>query len=84
MAMRSQTLRVIGEQTMHCGGCENTVKFALKQLPGVQQVEASHGTQLIDLTFDTEKLNLERVRQELEWIGYKVAEVEDAQDANNQ
>ncbi len=78
MAMESITLKVIGEQMMHCGGCENTVKFALKQLPGVQQVEANHGTQLIALTFDTEELDLERVRQELEWIGYQVAEVERA------
>jgi copper chaperone CopZ len=78
MAMQSKTLRVIGEQTMHCGGCENTIKFALKQLPGVQQVEANHGTQLIHLSFDPQVLDLERVRQELEWIGYQAAEVDEA------
>jgi len=78
MAMESKTLKVIGEHTMHCGGCENTVKFALKQLPGVQQVEASHRTQLIHLTFDPQVLDPERVRQELEWVGYWVAEVEGA------
>lgn len=76
MTTETKTLKVIGEQTMHCGGCERTVKFALKQLPGVQRVEASHKTQLIDLTLDTETLDMEQVQQELDWIGYQVAEVE--------
>lgn len=75
--IESKTLKVIGEQTMHCGGCENTIKFALKRLPSVQEVEASHKTQLIHLTFDPHALDLERVRQELDWIGYQVAEVQE-------
>ena len=78
MTIETKTLKVVGEQTMHCGGCESTVKFALKQLPGVQRVEASHKTQLIDLTFDVEKLDMGRVQQELGWIGYQVAETEEA------
>lgn len=74
MALESKTLKVVGARTMHCGGCESTVKFALKQLPGVHDVEASHKTQLIHLTFDRQALSLERVRQELDWLGYAVAE----------
>lgn len=77
MTIQTKTLKVTGEQTMHCGGCERTVKFALKQLPGIRQVEASHKTQLINLTLDTETLDLRRVRQELDWIGYEVAELEE-------
>lgn len=76
MTIETKTLKVIGEQTMHCGGCENTVKFTLNQLPGIQRVEASRQTQLIRLTYDSQTLDLERVRQELDWIGYQVAEVE--------
>jgi copper chaperone CopZ len=53
------------------------VKFALKQLPGVQTVEASHKTQLIELNFDPQVVDLKRVQQELNWIGYQVAEVEE-------
>ena len=74
MTVETKTLKVIGEQRMHCGGCENSVKFALKQLPNVQRVEASYKTQLINLTFDTKALDLERVRQELDWLGYQVTE----------
>ncbi len=76
MTIEQKTLKVTGNQTMHCGGCESTVKFALKQLPGIQQVEANYKTQLIDLALDTEVLDVERVYQELDWIGYQVAETE--------
>ncbi len=78
MTMQTKILKVIGEQTMHCGGCEHTVKFTLKQLPGVQEVEASHKTQLIKLSIDRQITDLELVRQELDWIGYQVAEAEEA------
>jgi copper chaperone CopZ len=75
MTTQTKTFEVTGEQTMHCGGCENTVKFALRQVPGVHDVEASHKTQLIKLSFDSQRTDLERIQQELGWIGYQVAEV---------
>jgi len=75
MATEAKTLRVVGQQKMHCGGCEHAVQFTLKQVPGVQQVEASHKTQLIKLRFDSQNVDLERIQQELDWIGYQVAEV---------
>ena len=78
MTIETKTLKVIGEQMMHCGGCEKTVKFTLKQLPGVQQVEANHNSQLINLTFDPQALDMEQIRQELEWIGYQVDEIEES------
>ena len=78
MTIETKTLKVTGEQMMHCNGCENTVKFTLKKLSGVQEVEANHQTQLIKLTFDPQVLDLEKMHQELDWIGYQVAEVEEA------
>lgn len=76
MTTQTKTLKVTGEQTMHCGGCESTVKFTLKQLPGVQDVKASHKTQLIKLTLDPQRADLERIQQELGWIGYQVVDTE--------
>lgn len=75
MATKTQVLQAIGDRTMHCGGCEHTVQFTLKQLPGIHQVNASHKTQHITLTFDPDIVSLERVKQELDWIGYQVTEV---------
>ena len=81
MTTETKTLKVIGKQMMHCGGCEQTVKFTLNQLPGVQEVEASHKSQQIDLTFDPQVVDIERVHQELDWIGYQVDEIEETPDA---
>ena len=78
MTTQTKTLKVVGEQTMHCGGCESTVQFTLKQVPGVQAVEASHQTQLIKVTLDPQSVDLAKVKQELDWIGYQVAEAEEA------
>lgn len=83
MSKQQKTLKVIGDNTMHCGGCENTVKFALKQLKGVEAVDASHKTQQIELTFDPQVLTLGRISQELDWIGYRVEEVDLAGDEHN-
>ena len=76
MTTQTKTLRFTGEQTMHCGGCESTVKFTLKHRPGVLDVEASHKTQLVKLTFDPRRANLEQIQQELGWIGYQVVDTE--------
>ena len=78
MTVEMKTLKVVGKQTMHCAGCETTVEFAVKQLPGIQQVKANYKTQEISLTFNPQALNLAKVRQELDEIGYQVAEVEKA------
>ena len=72
-----KTFQVTGEQKMNCGGCESSVKMALGQLPGVAAVEASHQTQLINLTYDPTQLEMEKITQELDWIGYEVALCDD-------
>ena len=78
MTIETKTLKVVGNQTMHCGGCETTVEFAIKLLPGIQKVKANYKSQEINLTFDPQMLNLEKVHQELDGIGYQVIEVEKA------
>lgn len=78
MTMQTKTLKAVGRNTMHCGGCESTVKFSLRQLPGIEKVEANYKTQRIRLAFDPQAVTLERVRQALDEIGYQVEEVVDA------
>lgn len=72
--MQTKTLKVIGRNTMHCSGCENTAKFALRQVPGIHKIEASYKTQRIRLTFDPQSVALAQVRQQLDGIGYQVKE----------
>ncbi len=68
----SLILRVIGEQTMHCAGCERTVEFTLSRLPGVQRARADHKSQRITLEVEPKAADLEKIKGELDWIGYQV------------
>lgn len=74
MSLQTVTLEVTGPQTIHCGSCENAARRALKELPGVRQVAASHRTQRIELTLDTSHTSLEEVRERLSWLGYVTQE----------
>ncbi len=69
------TLKVIGPQTMHCGGCERTVTFTLSQLPGVNVIKADHNTQIIEIMLTSDETDLDKVKSELDWIGYEVEPV---------
>jgi copper ion binding protein len=62
-------LRVTG---MSCGGCENAVKRAVGQLPGVDGVSASHERERVEVTFDPSKVGREAIEQKIEKIGYHV------------
>ena len=76
MGDKARLLKIVGENQLDCGMCENTLRFALKQLPGVQQVQASCNTQLIKVVFDAELISLNHIQQELVEIGYEVAEIQ--------
>lgn len=67
------TLKIVGERSMHCAGCERSVAFALSQLPGIGEVRADWKTQTIQVKLSLdEEPNLEKIKAELEWIGYEV------------
>ncbi len=71
MAIQKTVLEVIGEQTIHCSGCENTIRRGLMQMPGVRQAGPSHKTQRIELTLDIDKVTLEAVRVKLDRMGWQ-------------
>lgn len=65
-------LKVVGEHTLHCAGCERTAEFTLSRLPGVKAVKADHKAQTIQVSLESDETDLEKVKAELEWIGYEV------------
>ncbi len=69
---RDVTLRVVGDRTIHCGGCENTIKVSISRIPGVEQVQADRNSQLIQFEIPTGEAELALVKAELETIGYEV------------
>lgn len=65
-------LKVVGDHTMHCAGCERSVTFTLSQMSGVEQVKADWNTQVIQVDLSSDEVDLEKIKTELDWIGYEV------------
>lgn len=76
MTIKKIVVEVIGDQPIHCSGCENTIRRGLSQVPGVRQVEPSQKTQRIELTLDIDKVTLEAVREKLNWMGWQTSNPE--------
>lgn len=64
--------QVIGEEKMHCSGCETRISYALRRLPGVRDVRASAETQQIAVTIDPSEVSREQVCARLQQLGYEV------------
>jgi copper chaperone CopZ len=64
-------LVVMGEEKMHCAGCEQRVSKALQRLPGVQEVRASAATQHVLVTIDPNQVGADQVQAKLEQLGYQ-------------
>ena len=56
---------------MMCGGCENRVKNAIKNIEGVENVTADHNTGKVIVISDN-KVSEEIIKEALEDIGYEV------------
>ncbi|BBL80469.1 hypothetical protein RxyAA322_23230 [Rubrobacter xylanophilus] len=63
---------VIGEEKLHCEGCEQRVGRALKRLDGVREVEADHTSQKIEVAYDSAELGEKEIRERLDLLGYEV------------
>ena len=73
---KSVVLRVVGEQTIHCAGCERTIQMTLSRLPGVQEVKADHRTQLVEVEVEPGRVDTDTIRITLAEIGWEAVEVE--------
>lgn len=68
-------LKVVGEKTMNCGGCERSVTTALSQLPGVQSVNADRFSQQVTVVSYSNETDVNAIRAELSAIGYQAEPV---------
>ena len=56
---------------MMCGGCENRVKNAIKNIEGVENVTADHKTGKV-IVISNNEVSEEIIKETLEDIGYEV------------
>ncbi len=66
--MKETILTVNG---MMCGGCENRVKNAIKNIEGIENVIADHNTGKVTVTSNNE-VSKEIIKETLQDIGYEV------------
>lgn len=66
--MKATEYKVIG---MTCGGCENSVKRVVKQLPGVQEVAASHSAKSVNVFYDEKQVNEGEILNQIKKLGYE-------------
>lgn len=64
---------VTGDERLHCTGCEQRVGNAIRRLPGIRNVQASHTTQAVSVTINPDEVSAAQVQATLERIGYEVA-----------
>lgn len=53
-----------------CGHCVSAVQNRVGQLDGVESVEASAETKVINIAFDADKISLDTIQAELKDEGY--------------
>ena len=63
---------VTGEERIHCSGCESRIAYALRRLPGVQDVRASAENQRVLVSVDPLRIGAEQIQAKLEQLGYRV------------
>lgn len=56
---------------MHCTSCALNVEETVKELEGVQDFKVSFQDMAGELTYDTEKLNLQAVERVIADLGYE-------------
>lgn len=75
MASSNLKLEVVGDNIIHCAGCENTIQFSISRLPGVRAVDADRNTQFIEIDLDSDQTSTAAVIAALADIGRDAVEV---------
>jgi copper chaperone CopZ len=60
----------ISTKGMKCKSCEMIIQDALKELKGINKVEASHETSAIYVEFDDKKISKEKILDTIKDEGY--------------
>ncbi|UCZ53586.1 copper chaperone CopZ [Bacillus shivajii] len=67
--MSKETLKVEG---MSCGHCVSSIEGSVGELNGVSSVKVNLDEGLVDVEFDTSKISLEKIKEEIDDQGFDV------------
>jgi P-type Cu+ transporter len=59
---------------MHCASCASIIENKLSKLDGVEKIRVNFATEKAEIKFDLGKINLEKMNQEIEKLGYVLSE----------
>ena len=68
--MKETVIKVKG---MVCGGCENRVQNAIKNIEGIKEVVADHNKGIVTVT-SNEEVSENTIKEKIEDIGFEVEE----------
>jgi Cu+-exporting ATPase len=71
MAAVEQVSLKVGDNAIHCAGCESRIELILKKQPGVLSVKADHKTQKVQVELNPEQTSEQLIRDKLAAIGYE-------------
>ncbi len=57
---------------MHCSSCAMDIDFALEDLPGVLESKTNYASAKVEVKFDPEKVEVERIKKEISKKGYTI------------
>lgn len=64
-------LEIVGNQRMHCEGCQERVETMLGELPGVRKVRATARKQRVEVLFDPTQVQQNAIEERMREAGYE-------------
>ncbi len=56
---------------MHCTSCAMNIDFDLEELNGVKKVQTSYAKQEVEIEYDVEKIEIDKIIQQVKATGYR-------------
>ena len=74
---KHETMRLGG---LHCTDCAGSIEAVTRRLDGVLNVSANYAAEKMSVTYDSERVNRERIVEEVKSLGYRVVTQDKTKD----
>ncbi len=64
---------------MHCSACAGIIERVVGKLEGVERINVNFATEKVSLEYDSEKINLDKVNNAIEKLGYKIIYIKEGE-----